>query len=849
MDHTGDSSHQTHTYVDDDIRVEYHPNSGRQTEVFKLDEYRQPTTAASTTADPEPWAPFRTREDFEFAEIALETGMTRGQVDALIKLFHRCINKGQGSFTISNHKDMADTFKIAANRLTKFEKRTITPKYKDDECQFDVLVRPIMGWAEEMLQDEDLIHHFVWDAQHVSKFDSSSESWVRVFDEPWTADRFWEIQTNLPKDAKPLTFCFFADKTKLSSFGTQKGYPVIARCTNLPVNLRNGTGIGGGRIVGWLPIMEEKAQESGKRDYVNFKRVIWHDSFYELMDSIHAVSKTGLYISCADGIVRHLYPVILILSADYEEQCFMALIRGSSGNYPCPVCLAPKTQLCDGSTHPLRTSESMEKVYDEAVAMNTIKDREEHLKEYGLRNVENIFWSLENSDPHRALSFDRLHANHLGLFKDHLWGEAKRLVEANGRQALGQVDNQIMGFPRWRGLRHFADGAMAITFSDGSTFEDLSKISMFVLHNIFEEGTSGYLLLKALRCYIEVDIYASLEVHTEATIASGREKLTQFYGFIEEYMGDENNALDTKNWDFPKIHSLQHLFDDIVAKGATRNYNTKTNESLNQPLKGIYLNRTNFRDVAEQILNLIHLEYLVCFIRTKLNKFDQMKKEQEAEGLDVRDQTGALSTSTTAPEGISHIYLGAPKKDETPLSELTNPAGFSVPNLLNLLETFVNQSRTQEEGYYRVRKEHMVKEFHYLRVAYKSMVNWQDNTDYLRCNESFFGHPRFDHVIVAAEGGPFFAQLLCLFKIQAGTHSHSLALTRTYGLPPGSTRRKDRELGLYRVRVKSRPYKIIAIESIVRGAVLVEDGDNPGDYFVVDTIDSDMFLRMTALSL
>lgn len=132
---------------------------------------------------------------------------------------------------------------------------------------------------------------------------------------------------------------------------------------------------------------------------------------------------------------------------------------------------------------------------------------------------------------------------------------------------MGQVDKQsvqflsttnfllipgarIMCFPRWRGLRHFADGAMAITFSDGSTFEDLSKvflgvalevkvakhytqISMFVLHNIFKEGTPGYLLLKALRCYIEVDLYASLEVHTEATIASGRKKLTRFYKLIE----------------------------------------------------------------------------------------------------------------------------------------------------------------------------------------------------------------------------------------------------------------------------------------------------------------------------
>ena len=30
---------------------------------------------------------------------------------------------------------------------------------------------------------------------------------------------------------------------------------MIARCTNLPVKLRNGDGIGGGRLVGWLPIV------------------------------------------------------------------------------------------------------------------------------------------------------------------------------------------------------------------------------------------------------------------------------------------------------------------------------------------------------------------------------------------------------------------------------------------------------------------------------------------------------------------------------------------------------------------------------------------------------------------
>ena len=30
---------------------------------------------------------------------------------------------------------------------------------------------------------------------------------------------------------------------------------MIARCANLPTKIRNGTGLGGGRVVGWLPVV------------------------------------------------------------------------------------------------------------------------------------------------------------------------------------------------------------------------------------------------------------------------------------------------------------------------------------------------------------------------------------------------------------------------------------------------------------------------------------------------------------------------------------------------------------------------------------------------------------------
>lgn len=54
---------------------------------------------------------------------------------------------------------------------------------------------------------------------------------------------------------KPFCIILYADKTRLSSFGTAKGYPVLARCANLPVDIRNSENVGGSQLVGWLPIV------------------------------------------------------------------------------------------------------------------------------------------------------------------------------------------------------------------------------------------------------------------------------------------------------------------------------------------------------------------------------------------------------------------------------------------------------------------------------------------------------------------------------------------------------------------------------------------------------------------
>jgi hypothetical protein len=55
-------------------------------------------------------------------------------------------------------------------------------------------------------------------------------------------------------------------------------------------------------------------------------------------------------------------------------------------------------------------------------------------------HFQNVFWKI-NSDPHQALSFDRLHA-YGGLWTDHIFAQIKLRVTAKGRSAIAQIDNQ-----------------------------------------------------------------------------------------------------------------------------------------------------------------------------------------------------------------------------------------------------------------------------------------------------------------------------------------------------------------------------------------------------------------------
>jgi hypothetical protein len=54
---------------------------------------------------------------------------------------------------------------------------------------------------------------------------------------------------------------------------------------------------------------------------------------------------------------------------------------------------------------------------------------------------------------------------------------------------------------------------------------------VFAAHDLLpntDECKIAYLLLRCIRAYLEVDLYAALEVHTTETIAAGRKALQYF---------------------------------------------------------------------------------------------------------------------------------------------------------------------------------------------------------------------------------------------------------------------------------------------------------------------------------
>ncbi|KAG1823449.1 uncharacterized protein BJ212DRAFT_1566538 [Suillus subaureus] len=713
-------------YQLDDIKVEHHPKSGIPTKIFAFSDFMHHPAHHSSWSAPEPnakpWCPFRSHLEFNIAEIALKVALNNEQTDCLIDICCCCAVQSE-KFMFKNHKDICAKWDAVSQRLTWFTKDVISIPFTDKTWDFDIYYRDLWEWATDLLCDPHLFPYFHFDAQCLAKF--NSQSFERFVDKPFTAQDFWDAQLQLLHSIKPLAFILYTDKTKLSM--------------NLPTHICNSQGMGGGYIVGWLPVVKEDKAHAGLLAWANFKATVWHKSFERILSSLTAKSKTGQWLECLDIVQHWFFLLILILSSNFEEQSTMVLTCGVRALWPCPVCLVPHDKLSDMlHCYPWHTSRDSEAILATTRERETAEEREEVLKDYGLHDVVK----------------------------------------------MSQVDKSYQAFPHWQDQKH-PNQVMNILFTDNSMHEDILKVLNFF------HSTSHL-----LKYHYQMIQYINKTVKSD------------------------------KNWNFPKLHMGSHIFDDVEAKGATRNYNTKLNEKMHGSLKDLYLLHMNFHDIAEQVAadHICH-----C-----LFKFDDHQRQFDEE--DLLEEEDFLATVVEHPVLMSnsfHMKLGLKQPPLTfDVIQMAHQADQAFINFCVKLNDFLN-----------------ITEHRFIRINYELMVNWHQNTDYLHSNPHFFGSPHFDCIFIRlTENKVIFGQLVFCFECLVGNNTFPLALVHPFDVPTGLRTRKDKDLNLYRVHARPQAQaQFFPVRSFICRALLIADG--PSDDLIVDTADTDMFLCIKMMHL
>ena len=133
--------------------------------------------------------------------------LNRAATNKLFALIRRCAANIE-EFTVKNYDDMNKQWEAASKKCTnvslcapllpgspinfQFEKYDVIVPYKNTLPSFEMFACPLWSWTLDLIQDPCLAPCFVWDA--VRMYRHNGTSFVRFWNEPWTANAFWNIQ-------------------------------------------------------------------------------------------------------------------------------------------------------------------------------------------------------------------------------------------------------------------------------------------------------------------------------------------------------------------------------------------------------------------------------------------------------------------------------------------------------------------------------------------------------------------------------------------------------------------------------------------------------------------------------
>nr|VWO96661.1 Polyribonucleotide nucleotidyltransferase (EC (Polynucleotide phosphorylase) (PNPase) [Ganoderma boninense] len=447
---------------------------------------------------------------------------------------------------------------------------------------------------------------------------------VRFYGEMNTADWWWNIQGRLPSGAVVCPLIVASDKTNLTVLrGDKTAWPVYLTIGNIDKSVRRKPSAHAFLLLGYIPVSKLACFTKSARSEAIYR--LFHTCMAKILAPLIQAGQNGVLMTCADGHIRRVFPILAAYIADHPEQCLIACCKENR----CPRCLVPRKQRGSPTEHPLRSQSETLEILREAEA-NTASDR---FADQGLRPVYHPFWAdLPHTDIFACITPDILHQIHKGVIKDHLVQWVQKIV---GKEDL---DERFAVLPDAHGLRHFRRGISFITQWTGSEAKEIEKVLVGLLVGQTDPDT-----LTAARALLDFVYYAQYEVHSDTTLKRMKKALDDFHRHKDAF----TRLGIRKHFNIPKLHSLFHYVNAIYQLGCLDGFNTETSERLHIDFAKDAYRASSKRDYFAQMTTWLQRREAIARQMSYLAWVqDQLAQEVEADEL-----VGALKEMDLVQDG------------------------------------------------------------------------------------------------------------------------------------------------------------------------------------------------------